>query len=151
MAKLSIGDIKKKAIIIVEPDFSYIDGKYLRSFRMSMQMSQNLFADYLGVSKKAIEKWEQGKNKVNALVQRMIYIMEKDPSVFSLLKEVRINGEVFEMKPAPISFIQEMVDKDFELDDVFSDSDIEVNNMNNKWNYYSVNYSKRSDYGTASI
>ena len=68
MAKLDIKNIKSKAIVIKEPDFSYIDGKYLRDFRMKMKMSQAVFADYLGVTKKAIEKWEQGKNKVNPVV-----------------------------------------------------------------------------------
>ena len=102
MAKLSISDIKKKSVTITEPNFSYIDGKYLRDFRMSLEMSQTLFADYLGVSKKAIEKWEQGKNKVNALAQRMIYIMENDPNVFSLLKEVRIDGKIYRIQKTTI-------------------------------------------------
>ena len=55
MGKLNINEIKEKSIQIIEPDFSYIDGKYLREFRMKMKMSQSLMADYLGVSKKAIE------------------------------------------------------------------------------------------------
>ena len=73
MGKINIDEIKKNAIEIIEPDFSYIDGKYLRNFRMKLQLSQSIFADYLGVSKKAIEKWEQGKNKINAAVVRLVY------------------------------------------------------------------------------
>ena len=119
MAKLSISDIKKKSIVIIEPDFSYIDGKYLRNFRMHMQMSQTLFADYLGVSKKAIEKWEQGKNKVNAVVARMIYLMEKEPRIFSLLKEVRIDDKIYEVKPPIVSSSQETTDNDSLVDDLF--------------------------------
>lgn len=90
MSKLNISEIKKNAIVIKEQDFSYIDGKYLREFRMKMKMSQALLADYLGVSKKAIEKWEQGKNRMNPVVARMIFLMEKEPRVFSLLKEVKV-------------------------------------------------------------
>lgn len=93
MGKLNINEIKEKSIQIIEPDFSYIDGKYLREFRMKMKMSQSLMADYLGVSKKAIEKWEQGKNKMNPLVSRMIYLIENDTKVLSLLKQVRFKKE----------------------------------------------------------
>ena len=92
MGKLNLNEIKKNSIVVIEPDFSYIDGAYLRSFRMKMKMSQSLLADYLGVSKKAIEKWEQGTNKVNAVIARMIYLMENDNKVFSLLKKVKIEG-----------------------------------------------------------
>ncbi len=100
MAKLDIKNIKSKAIVIKEPDFSYIDGKYLRDFRMKMKMSQAVFADYLGVTKKAIEKWEQGKNKVNPVVCRMIYLMEKDSRIFYMLKEVSYEGQPIEIKPS---------------------------------------------------
>lgn len=100
MAKLDIKNIKSKAIVIKEPDFSHIDGKYLRDFRMKMKMSQSVFADYLGVTKKAIEKWEQGKNKVNPVVCRMIYLMEKDSRIFYMLKEVSYEGQPIEIKPS---------------------------------------------------
>ncbi len=96
MGKVNINEIKKNAIKVVEPDFSYIDGKYFRNFRMKLKMSQSLLADYLGVSKKAIEKWEQGKNKVNPVVARMIYLMEREPKIFSLLKEVKTANETIE-------------------------------------------------------
>ena len=102
MGKIKLDDIKKSAIVINEPNFSDIDGKYLRSFRMRIKMSQALLADYLGVSKKAIEKWEQGKNKVNPVIARMIYLMENDPKVFSLLKNVKIGDEVFDINPVVI-------------------------------------------------
>ncbi|MCR5705509.1 MAG: helix-turn-helix domain-containing protein [Acholeplasmatales bacterium] len=102
MGRLDIKSIKSKAIVIKEPDFSYVDGKYLRDFRMRMKMSQALFADYLGVTKKAIEKWEQGKNKVNPVVCRMIYLMEKDPHIFSMLKEVSYEGNSIEVKPSMV-------------------------------------------------
>ena len=92
MAKVNLEELKRNAIIIEEPDFSKIDGKYLRAFRMQMKMSQVLFADYLGVSKKAIEKWEQGKNKVNPVVARMIYLIEKDPNILSMLKNIKVEN-----------------------------------------------------------
>lgn len=88
MSKLNICEIKRRAIKVIEPDYSYIDGKYLREFRRSFKMSQSLLADYLGVTKKAIEKWEQGKNKLNPVVIRMVYLIEQKPEILDILKKV---------------------------------------------------------------
>ena len=98
MAKLNINEIKKNAIKVNEIDFSYIDGKYLRNLRVSLKMSQVLFAEYLGVSKKAIEKWEQGKNPVNGTIQRMLFLIESDPAILSKLREVTVANEVIDFK-----------------------------------------------------
>ncbi|MDE7264528.1 MAG: type II toxin-antitoxin system MqsA family antitoxin [Anaeroplasmataceae bacterium] len=92
MGIIDIEKIKNKSIQIIERDYSYIDGKYLRNFRMSLNMSQALLADYFGVSKKAIEKWEQGKNAINGPIARLIFLIEKDPKLLSLLKEVRTDN-----------------------------------------------------------
>lgn len=90
MKKINIDEIKKNAIEIIELDFSCIDGKYLRNFRMKLQFSQALLADYLGVSKKTIDNWEQGKYKINAIATRLIYLLEKEPKNLSLLKEIKL-------------------------------------------------------------
>ncbi len=90
MKKINIDEIKKNAVEIIEPDFSYIDGKYLRNFRMKLQFSQTIFADYLGVSKKTINNWEQRKYKINAIATRLIYLLEKEPKNLSLLKEIKL-------------------------------------------------------------
>ena len=122
MGKLNINDIKKNAVVIREPDFSYIDGSYLRKFRMDLKMSQSLFASYLGVSKKAIEKWEQGKNKINPVVARMIYLMQKDSKIFSLIKQVEINGTIMEFdrvksfNPEEIRNDENVISKEFDYE-----------------------------------
>lgn len=90
MKKINIDEIKKNAIEIIEPDFSCIDGKYLRNFRMKLQFSQAILADYLGVSKKTIDNWEQGTYKINAIATRLIYLLEKEPKNLSLLKEIKL-------------------------------------------------------------
>ena len=61
MAKLDFNELKKGGVIIEETDFSNINSQFLRDLRIRLNISQRVFADYLGVSKKAIEKWEQGK------------------------------------------------------------------------------------------
>ena len=90
MGKINFEELKKEAVRIEDRNYSYIDGKFLRDLRMSLKMSQALFADYLGVSKKAIEKWEQGANKINAPVARLLFLIENDPSILSLLKTVEV-------------------------------------------------------------
>ena len=118
MANLSIADLKKHAVKVVVPDYSYIDGKYLRKFRMSLKMSQALFAEYLGVTKKAIEKWEQGKNKVNGSIQRLIYLFEKKPEILSELREVKVDEEKMVFKSV----------KSFEFSEVENDEAISKTN-----------------------
>lgn len=98
MGKINLEKVKKQAIQIIDRDYSYIDGKFLRNLRMSLNMSQSLLAEYFGVSKKAIEKWEQGKNKINAPVVRLIFLIENNPEILSMLKEVRVSNEVITLK-----------------------------------------------------
>ena len=88
MAKFDINELKKKSVKIEETDFSKIDGAFLRDLRMRLNMSQTLFASYLGVSKKAIEKWEQGINKVNPPTVRLLFLIDRSPSILSLFKRV---------------------------------------------------------------
>lgn len=133
MSKIDLNEIKKNSIIIEEPDFSEIDGAYLRRFRMQFKISQALLADYLGVSKKAIEKWEQGKNKMNPVIARLIYLMEQDTKIFSLLKKVRIDDQIFEFKNKyvfnPVEIKNDNSVKNVQID-------YKVNwNCENKWKY----------------
>jgi len=93
MAKINMDVIKKDAIVIEDNDLSYIDGKFLRNLRMSLGMSQLLFANYLGVTKKAIEKWEQGANKINPPTVRLLYLIDKNPEILENFRTVKVNGE----------------------------------------------------------
>ena len=120
MSKIDLKEIKKNSIEIVEPDFSYIDGKYLRDFRIKLSFSQSVLADYLGVTKKAIEKWEQGKNKMNPIAVRMVYLIEKEPQILSLLKVIKVNNEPLKIRK-------------------LSEYDVIVNNIKNMNDYYNYN------------
>ncbi|MHC1734621.1 MAG: helix-turn-helix domain-containing protein [Erysipelotrichaceae bacterium] len=62
-------------------DLSYIDSTYLRDFRMKLGYTQSAFAIILGVTKKSIEKWEQGVYPVSDPIRRLIYLMDKLPEV----------------------------------------------------------------------
>lgn len=121
MGIIDFQEIKSKAVQVIDRDYSYIDGAYLRDFRMSMKMSQSLLADYLGVSKKAIEKWEQGKNKINAPIARLIFLIENDPKILSLLKEVKVSDTIIEFKKVE-TFAVETIENNIH----FNECDLEV-------------------------
>ena len=98
MAKFDLNELKKRAIKITDNDFSDVDGTFLRDLRMKLNMSQLLFASYLGVSKKAIEKWEQGANKINAPTARLLFLIEKDPNILSYFKTITIGEKKYQFK-----------------------------------------------------
>ncbi len=64
VTKLSISPI---------PDYSKED---IRDIRIKAQMSQRLFAYYLGVSQKTVEAWESGKNHPTGPACRLLKILE---------------------------------------------------------------------------
>ena len=135
MGTINFNELNKRAIKVTDRDYSYIDGSYLRKLRMSFGMSQALFADYLGVTKKAIEKWEQGVNKINAPVLRLLFLFENNPELLSLMKEIKISNK---------NFILNRI-KTFEADEIINsekdDVEIEVN-FSSKKSWKKVNGGK---------
>ena len=148
MSKVDIDLIKRNSIKITEPDFTCIDGEYLRNFRINFKISQSLLASYLGVSKKAIEKWEQGKNKINPVVVRMIYLMEKDPHIFSMLKEVKYGDEILEFNPTS-NFYANNVSNDYSIPKY--EANMESFQPKKEWNYDGKIKKGEYNYGTASV
>ncbi len=63
-------------------DFFDIDNKIssstVKQIREEHNMSQAFFARVLGVSKKTIEKWEQGKNPITGTSARLLYLIKED-------------------------------------------------------------------------
>jgi putative transcriptional regulator len=51
----------------------------IRSLRVSLGKTQELFAQLLGVSKKTVEAWEAGTKKPNGSVLRLFQILQSDP------------------------------------------------------------------------
>ena len=48
-------------------------------------MTQNIFASVLGVTKKTIEKWEQGANPVKGCAARLLFLINKDTTIMKEL------------------------------------------------------------------
>ena len=73
-----------------------VNGEFVKNLRKKLNMTQNVFASVLGVTKKTIEKWEQGVNPVKGCSARLLYLISKDVSI---VKEFYS----FEYKDSPLS------------------------------------------------
>ena len=58
-----------------------VNGEFVKNLRNKLNMTQNVFASVLGVTKKTIEKWEQGVNPVKGCSARLLYLISKDVSI----------------------------------------------------------------------
>ena len=67
-----------------------VDKNYIKSLREKLDMSQLVFADLLGVSKKTIEKWEQGANPIKGCSSRLVYLLYNDTNLINKFYSVKI-------------------------------------------------------------
>ena len=62
------------------------DGKYIESevarVRFQLKMSQSQFAKLLGVSKRTLQDWEQGRRTPSGPAKSLLRIAEQRPEVF---------------------------------------------------------------------
>ena len=69
----------RKTIYEILPVKKY-DNAQVRAIRNSAGMTQSVFADYMGVSKKTIEAWEKGTNHPTGSACRLLSILEEGKS-----------------------------------------------------------------------
>lgn len=66
----------KKTVYTILPVIEY--GKdEIKKIRMDVGMTQDVFAQYMGVSVKTVEAWENGRNHPTGPAFRLMYILEK--------------------------------------------------------------------------
>ena len=58
-----------------------VNGEFVKNLRKKLNMTQNLLASVLGVTKKTIEKWEQGVNPIKGCSARLLYLINKNPAI----------------------------------------------------------------------
>ena len=51
----------------------------IRNIRMNANMSQQVFASCIGVTKKAVEAWEGGRSKPDGAARRTIGLLQNNP------------------------------------------------------------------------
>jgi putative transcriptional regulator len=76
----AIGAIDKQTMrefdvtCLVDPDLKASD---VRRIRKGVQVSQEVFARYLGTTKSTVQKWETAANTPNPFAQRLMHVIEK--------------------------------------------------------------------------
>ena len=75
--------IKKYHIEYIDIE-SVVTNKFVKELRQKLNMTQTVFAEILGVTKKTIEKWEQGKNPVKGCSARLLYALNENPELINM-------------------------------------------------------------------
>lgn len=68
-----------------------VDKFFVRNFRKEHQLTQVALANILGVTKKAIEKWEQGANNVNGSSAVLLRLLSDNPELLQQVYSVKHN------------------------------------------------------------
>lgn len=58
-----------------------VDKEFVKSLRNKLNMTQLVFASVLGVTKKTVEKWEQGKTPIKCASARFLYLLDIRPEI----------------------------------------------------------------------
>ena len=67
-----------------------IDKHFVKQFRTNNHLTQIALANVLGVTKKTIEKWEQGVNNINGSSAVLLKLLNDNPTLLSQLYNVKI-------------------------------------------------------------
>jgi len=65
----------------ISPVCDTISVEEIKETRKKLKVSQGVFADVLGVSKKTVESWESGRYKPDGAARRLITMFQADPSL----------------------------------------------------------------------
>lgn len=66
-----------------------VDKNFVKTFRKEFQLTQIALANVLGVTKKTVEKWEQGVNKVNGSSAVLLKLLNKNPELIKQIYSVK--------------------------------------------------------------
>lgn len=75
---LDENDLCRMAVAPI-PSYTADDIKHIR---LSTGLTQRMFAEAMGVSQKAVEAWEAGKNAPAGPAVRMLGFLQSDPNLF---------------------------------------------------------------------
>ena len=75
------GEIKARSSTIYVKPIQKYKADSIRSIRNSLGMTQLVFANFMGVSKKTVEAWESGKNTPNGSASRILSMVQLDQTL----------------------------------------------------------------------
>ena len=71
-----------------------VDKAYVKTFRKEHGLTQVALANILGVTKKAIEKWEQGASNVGGSSAVLLKLLNENPGLIDQLYSVKkVSGQ----------------------------------------------------------
>ena len=77
-----------------------VDKFFVKKFRQDNNLTQLALSNILGVTKKTVEKWEQGVNNVNGSSAVLLKLLNDNPELLVQLYSVnKIEGKHEEYKP----------------------------------------------------
>lgn len=68
-----------------------VDRDFVKAFRKEHGLTQIALANMLGVTKKTIEKWEQGKNNVGGSSAVLLKLLNDNPNLIEQLYMVKVD------------------------------------------------------------
>lgn len=73
------GNIKARTETISVAPLPNIESGDVKNIRLSLNMTQVVFAEVIGVSVKTVEAWESGTNTPSGIARRMLSLLKSDP------------------------------------------------------------------------
>lgn len=67
-----------------------VDNEYVKRFRKHHGLTQVALANIVGVTKKTVEKWEQGVNKVSGSSAVLLKLLNDNPDLIEQLYKVNV-------------------------------------------------------------
>lgn len=138
MGKLNLERLKTaKKYIFSYANTDVVDAEFVKSLRKKLNMTQIVFASVIGVAKKTVEKWEQGKNPVKGPTAKFLILLDKKPE---LIQEIyKVETKNYDINPKNQMFYIKSCDTNKNLSN-FKTIDFE-SIMDNTWK---INYSTNS-------
>ena len=91
---LNLEELKKaKSIDFNFAEVECVNAETVRELRKTLGLTQLLFASLLHVSKKTVEKWEEGKNPIKGGDAALVYLLSTNPSFAGRLLEVKAHNQ----------------------------------------------------------
>ncbi len=82
--------LKSKHVEVQMLNVEDITGEFVKSFRKQQRFSQVAMANILGVSKKSIEKWEQGKNNIGGSSKILLKLLYENPELIEKIYSAKV-------------------------------------------------------------
>ena len=112
---------KKVTVNYVDVE-SIVNGTFVKELRKNNGYTQIRLANILHVTKKAVEKWEQGKNPVSGSSAALLYLLKEKPELADLLLVTNVKSEC-----------PQTVDEE-ELADIYGATEINQKRENSSYN-----------------